>query len=331
VDEFYTTIKAFKENESVLGAKDVMPLGVIPVGGYHASTPIFEAFTKTPTDEEIAAVPLFLRDGFLDGLKFFNKLYQEGLMNKEFGLDTNSQKIKEQYVNNQIGFVASHSSYPWLDLNTMTLRNKAPEAEMVAFPGLKNKSNEIVMQQGVEIGFYNMVPKTSKNPEAAVKYLDWMMNEGSEKLWWGFEGEHYDMKDGKMVIKDAAYNAKTLDYMRGWLAITYNMTADRDPQKQRDTLQYRIAGKDGEIYLKGIELFEKVGKRSVVFDAVPDMQLKYGGALSKLANDTLTKLIMAPPDKVEAGYKAFVDEYMKAGGKEVMDEAKKLFQDMKKK
>ncbi|ANE45738.1 hypothetical protein SY83_04850 [Paenibacillus swuensis] len=330
IEEFYNTLKAFKDNAEALGTKDVIPMGMIPLGGtYNGMNVALEAFAKTPTDEEIASVPIFLREGALDGLKFMNKLYHEGLLNKEFGLDSNGQKIKEQYANNQVGFVANHSSYPWLDLSISTLRSKAPEADYVAFPGVKNKSGEIVMQQGLEIGFYNMVPKTSKNPEAAVKYLDWFVNEGGSKLFYGFEGEHYEMKDGKMVVIDPAHNAKTLK-LGGWLATVYNMTADKDPAKQRELLKNRITGKDGESYLAGIQTFEKAGKRQVVFNAVPDMQIKYGTALTKLTNDSLTQIMMATPDKVESQYKKFVDEYMSAGGKDVMDEAKRLYAEMKK-
>jgi putative aldouronate transport system substrate-binding protein len=333
IDQFYTTLKAFKERASELGTKDVIPLGVdasTGATGFSTLTAIYEAFIKTPTEEEIAAVPLFLREGFLDGLKFVNKLYQEGLMNREFGLDNNMQKFKEHYMNNQIGFVGGHSAVPWLTFNTQAVRKAIPDINMVGFKGIKNKSNEFVMQQGLPIGLYNMIPATSKNPEAALKYLDWLIHEGSFALWFGLEGEHYKMVNGKMEIINAEHNATTLEWMRAASATTYNMTAHHDLEQQKQLLTQRFSGADGVSYLNGIKLFEQVGKKSYVFESVPEMQLKHGTALKKMADNAITKMIMLPPGSVEAEYKKFVDEYMKTGGKEVIDEAKRLFKEMKK-
>lgn len=46
------------------------------------------------------------------------------------------------------------------------------------------------------------IPKTTKNPEEIVKFADWMASkEGKMLYFYGLEGKHYDLVDGKPVPK----------------------------------------------------------------------------------------------------------------------------------
>jgi putative aldouronate transport system substrate-binding protein len=207
-----------------------------------------------------------------------------------------------------------------------------PDARIVMFGGLKNKSGEfsyISAQAVVPVGFYNMVPKTAKNPGAVVKYVDWLVGDGGDVLWWGFEGEHYVVKDGIKVAKDSVYNDKSINWMRAWMVPVYNMTADRDPKVQKALLETRFGGQIGKDYRDGILLLESRFKPGILLESVVKSASKYSSALSRLQTDGINRIVSGPADQVEAAYKKLVDEYMAAGGKEVIEESKAAFAKMK--
>ena len=220
-DELYQTLKAFKE-QNPDGRSDVVPFASYDMGG--KQDVLAMAFMDKVSDEkeyysnEVSFV--YSDDGFVEYLRFMNKMYNDGLIDPEYYAEGNGGQVcSEQFVNGQLGFYVYNVNGNVDSMRGDLLQNlKAnyPEADMVSIPPLKNINDGKTYNDGyAESGAYVFVPKTCKSPEAAVTYLDWLATkEGGFTLFHGFEGEHYIDEGGVPVVKDAAYNATDKDWIR---------------------------------------------------------------------------------------------------------------------
>lgn len=220
-DELYQVLKAFKV-QNPDGRKDVVPFASYDMGG--KQDVLAMAFMNKVSDEkeyysnEVSFV--YSDDGFVEYLRFMNKMYNDGLIDPEYYAEGNGGQVcSEQFVNGQLGFYVFNVNGNVDSMRGDLLQNlKAnyPDADMVSMPPLKNINDGVTYNDGyAESGAYVFVPKTCKNPDAAVTYLDWLATkEGGFTLFHGFEGEHYIDEAGVPVVKDAAYNATDKDWIR---------------------------------------------------------------------------------------------------------------------
>ncbi len=117
------------------------------------------------------------------------------------------------------------------------LQSTDPKADVISIPPIKNDNDGEIYNKNYPInGAYLFVPKSAKNVEAAVTYLDWLgTKEGGFTIFHGFEGEHFKYDDaGVPCVLDASYNTKDKDWTRHDLFIIgnqgYYKTADEFAQ-----------------------------------------------------------------------------------------------------
>ncbi len=233
-DELYEVLKAFKEKDpGGVGSERIIAASVWTDG---AAGPVAHAFLKNCADTTQYAVSsalgrdrcwIYTDEGFADYMKFLNKLYNEGLMDPEYYAHADfSQTQKEYFVNGRLGF--------WeYDVNgnvdslrgglLQSLKQNNPDAEFVSIPPLKNVNDGVVYNNAYPVnGAYVFIPKTAENPEACMEYLNFLAGNGGFTVFHGFEGEHFEYEDGIPVVKDAAYNAQTKDWIRHDLFLVGN-------------------------------------------------------------------------------------------------------------
>ncbi|WP_349671837.1 extracellular solute-binding protein [Lacrimispora sp.] len=239
-DEMYAVLKAFKQNHPTAFAsgfptnsKSSDPHGVMSL-----------AFLKNIADEKAydigagSATDLIYTDpGYGDYFKWMNKLYNEGLMDPEYYVNTaNDNSLKEDFVNGKIGCFESNVNYNVDSLRgslLKTLQSTDPKADVISIPPMKNINDRVVYNKNYPInGAFLFIPKTAKNVEAAITYLDWLgTKEGGFTLFHGFEGEHFKFDDQNVpCVIDANYNVKDKDWTRHDLFLIgnqgYYKTAD---------------------------------------------------------------------------------------------------------
>lgn len=230
-DELYKVLYAFKNNNPD-GIKNVIASSIQL--GYktpNLTGTLAMAFMKsTPSkrDYEIAdsSYNVYADDGYIDFMRFLNKLYNDGLMDKEYYVGT-EQTLKEQIVSGRLGYYEGNVNGNVDTLRGALLQNlKAnyPNAEFVSMPPLKNVHDVKIYNAGYPAnGAFLFVPKTCKNPEAVVTYLDWLATKaGGFVLFHGFENEHYTLVNGVPVVKDLKYNLKDKDWTRHDLFLVGN-------------------------------------------------------------------------------------------------------------
>jgi putative aldouronate transport system substrate-binding protein len=201
-----------------------------------------------------------------------------------------------------------------------------PEANVVSIPPLKNINDGVVYNKTYPInGAYTFIPKTSKNVEAAVTYLDWLATkEGGFTLFHGFEGEHftYDAA-GVPVIKNAEYNAKDKDWTRHDLFLIGNQGYYKTPEDFAKATSKEAPGYENYV----IENYKNamVGTlRSDPTFTAPTFTEK-NTEISVLREDYFIKLVTCPPAQYDKTLEEFKAKLKNIGYDTIIKERKAFY------
>ena len=135
-------------------------------------------------------------------VKHIRGLLENGLMHPEF-YTMEENRAKEGIVNGSFGIVADMHNY------------KPENADMKYIPlGPINRvdgtNNKVMPYKSGYAGW--SIPSTTENPEEVVKFADWLAGpEGKLLYFYGLEGVHYDLVDGKPVAKKELVELKEKD------------------------------------------------------------------------------------------------------------------------
>ena len=111
------------------------------------------------------------------GFQIMNKLYNDGIIKKDFAVDTNDDIYKQDITNGYVGFILEDNMRPidqgWIE----ALLANDPDAEFVSINILEDPNGKLITPAEPLHGMYIMVPSVSeKKAAAAVKYLNWLAN-----------------------------------------------------------------------------------------------------------------------------------------------------------
>ena len=324
-DEYYNVVEQMVKNNPD-GRNDVIG------AAFWNSWNIRMAFMKNAGDPlalNIAgpedAIQEYYDEGLRDYYRFMNKMYNNGLLNKEYYALSEDQ-FKSYIVT---GAVASYEAGVNHNVDVMrgsllkTLQENIPEADLVSIPPLKNvndgKQYSAAYSSGGLIAF---CPKTASEEtvEACVTYLDWMCTkDGGFTIYHGFEGEHFDYDaDGVPVVKDATYNATDKDWIRADLFITGNQgyfatvddfnacTAKEAPGYEDHVIS------NYENALTGIVNSDSSYTPPSASDLMTDINL--------VKDEYQVKCITCSEDDFEKTYDEYMEELKKAGAQTIVDE-----------
>lgn len=222
VDDFVNVLKAFRDSDpNGNGKKDEIPYStrgentlytMMTFTNPYGVTDDWYSPKFTIENKKIVYGPADSR--FKDALTLLNKLYKEGLIDKEFA--TMDDKAYDAKLSaNQIGAVNYWIGYT-SEQNT-SMKSVIPSFEWVSVPPLKgpggqqmwNGNDALVTNHNAGITVKN------KHPEETIKLIDYMFSdEGVKLLNWGIEGTHYKMENGKpkytdLILKNAKYPDRT--------------------------------------------------------------------------------------------------------------------------
>ncbi|MDD3334921.1 MAG: extracellular solute-binding protein [Eubacteriales bacterium] len=212
-DEWYTVLKAFKEQDpNGNGQADEIPLtafGSNPLSeyGYLGTAFGLAAPVAKYIDVDGAAVCQYDLPGFKDFLTFLNKLYTEGLMDPQYTLGDES-KMNALCSKDLVGCSAHYADIAELWEGTAKQagnpNSAAAEYHMVCSPKAED-GTEIRLLARALTGFCYGVTRDCKNPELAVKWLDYIYAnpEGRDTMLYGLEGLTYTVNaDGSKTWTD---------------------------------------------------------------------------------------------------------------------------------
>lgn len=340
-EEFYNTMKAFKEKDPGQTGGKVIPYDFSATDGTTITSPgvLINSFVKKMNEEDFYAfstsvnIPEVMKPGYKDGVQFLNKMNAEGLINSDFALDKDGKSFEKAVSSGYVGAftaLAAHPNLMGIGNAFDTLKKNVPGAEYVAMDPFTDAEGKHPKAIYDPIGMYIMVPKSSKHAAEAVKYLDWMSKpDVLFTLTNGIEGQHYTLDNGlpKAITTD---EAKKTFYNNTDIALVIN-------------------GKDFGSQDKNIEAaalafpnYKDLAKQTIInalndgytnprFDRPIDSEIKYSKTLKDKAQEAVVKSILAKPADFSKTFDSLTDEYLKLGGQAVIDERRAAYKDMKKK
>ena len=259
MDEFYEMLTAFKQND-LNGNGDASD--EVPLFMRADMTQLFGIFwgldlvSGWELNKEGELTCSYIQPEYYDFLQYFHKLYEEGLLYNEFATATLDVQ-NSLFASNQIGvimhFVTNMTGYS-SKINPGWDYYQDDPIMQVIIPPVGPYGDQVYYGNGLfNAGPIYGISANSKNPEAALCFLDYMLSdEANDTMWFGYEGTDYEITDGRRVFTDVYLQDK--DGYRNNLGYNVRILPDiksnevifsAEPEKSlaiiNDALQYNKA------------------------------------------------------------------------------------------
>ncbi len=222
-------IKAKKVAPEVDGKETVgltMPMaepwatGLLPAMGVRSGLYQFLEVSKIVVNCEDNTTEYILNnENAKDAMRFFNKLYREGLFDKE-SFTSKQDQTKEKY-NSALPLGGIFTRWLSSGANPTLVANGKADMQYVVLPFRleSNLENNDTLYRRVKTvrPFDNYaITDKARYPERIMELINWICTpEGQNLIGWGIEGVHYTVEDGKKVPTDEFYDGykNTPDYL----------------------------------------------------------------------------------------------------------------------
>jgi len=153
------------------------------------------------------AYSYFETEAFQQVAKFNQSMYDAGLYGDELTTNYNERDARMQ-----------QGTYLWVEGSLgkeneiiSSVRSNAPEAELKSFL-LRPEKDKYITACGGEV---LCVPYSATNPAGAMKFLNWMYKSQENYLFclYGKEGDNYNVVDGRIELKDPAFEGYFYEWM----------------------------------------------------------------------------------------------------------------------
>ncbi len=139
---------------------------------------------------------------YIRWLKVFWQLGEEGYLANDIFVDSRTQ-MEEKLATGR--YFCMMYQYSDMISQQNTLYENDPDSIYIAVEGPRNSKGENPFRPTTTINGWTvtLISKNCKHPERAIAFMDYLMSEHGQKITFlGVEGETYEMKDGKPVLKD---------------------------------------------------------------------------------------------------------------------------------
>lgn len=198
MDQFYNMLVAFKNNDMNGNGDttDEIPLfmrsGTLGQFGMYWGLDLSTGWELDKNGEMQCS---YATQEYYDFLKYFHRLYEEGLLYNEYSV-AGADIQKALFAENQIGvilhYISNCESYsyninPDFDINEEQLIMQVFDAPVGPYGDQAYYGNDL-MSSGPQY----VITKDCKDPEKVFYFLDWMYSEEAQDyLWFGIEGVDY--------------------------------------------------------------------------------------------------------------------------------------------
>ncbi|UQZ84092.1 Lipoprotein LipO precursor [Paenibacillus konkukensis] len=311
VDDIYNMLKKFKEADLAGGNK------TIPLADrndlIYGSFKTISMYFGTPNGwgvQDGKLIPDFMTNGYMDTLKFYKKLRDEGLINQDFPVTSKTDQQNLMYTGRAGVYIGTMG-----DVKTMQEKTEKnlPEAKYDVLNDIKDGSGKNVTWglsgYGTVVLFPKSSVKTEKDLKAILNVMDKFYSpEIADLLKYGVEGEHYTKKDGKVL---PSTDSKLVEKeVRPYLNMALYETTNVTPSFY--TLP--VAEKANNLSNAAVKFM--VTDPSVSLDS--KTYNEKGARLQDQIKDATYQFIMGKID--EAGYQAAVKKWQNDGGQKIIDE-----------
>lgn len=327
-DEYLDMLREFRDQDpNGNGEKDEIPFSMREKMSWADS--IFGMFginfDNTVYNGEV--IPGYTHPNAKKALEVMRTMYEEKLLDSEFLTNTRTiwvQKIMSDRVGNWVH--VAQDGWTWQNDINHALPDKNPKPDIVAIPTPQGVGYEGPVGR---VHMYALksffIMKDAKNPEAIIRWLDWLSTEeGQLFVQLGLEGVTYKKEGNTYVYDGEADKKKQTDY---WRPVLFNVVNNND-----EIIQAKLNNPDA--FAKINNSFEVARKEGIpnplsampspkAFSDNPDLL-----ATGSLWQTTATKIILgeAPLDSFDK----FVKTWGSQGGDQAVQEMTKWYNNNKK-
>ena len=210
--EFYDALVAFKQRDpGRVGSNKVIPFIMTNDIRWTAGN-LLESFIDpsiSTRDRWVNTVidRYFLLPNYKEGVRFLNKMYNAGLIDTDFPLYNDEEIMKNLIKSGVVGSFGHNWDQIFRESERLMtdMQKNVPGAEWIAVDCMESSDGVTHKISYDPAGLNYFIPKSSKNPLAAMRYLNWLAKyENFNFIQLGPEGIVHTMVDGVPKINPVA-------------------------------------------------------------------------------------------------------------------------------
>ena len=332
-EEFFATLEAFRDYNP--GNVDrVIPWTMTSDVRWQAGT-ILESFIDPDLSMEdrwvyTVADRHLVVPGYVEGVRFLNRMFNAGLVDPDFGLYTDDQVLNNLIASGRVGAFGHNWDQIFREAEGLTthLRMIVPGAEWVVLDAFPDANGVTTKTSYDPAGLLIFIPQAARNPRGAMQYLNWLARfENFNFLQTGPEGIVHDMVDGLPRINPTAPD--------GWIQNS-SLNIDLTPlhnglflQTEEDTVRALtlIYPHPAEEIMRAYHIAMLNASPGPVI--ATERPLVAAGpvaiTLQAQAQALLIHAIMAPEENFDAVWETGITNWMNSGGRAVLEERRVNF------
>ena len=329
-DQFYNTLVAFKNQDPGGVGRNLIPLAMeaYDPGVTWAAATIMDTFITpaalAPRELAIRRNIEFTTEGYKEGVRYLNRLYNEGLVSPNFALDKDKQQFQRDIQSGNVGaFINSPVAWVYGRGIQNTLKENSPGAEFIPIDPFVNAAGQRAKRSNDPIGYYVFTPRTSKVPDLVVEYLAWMTDQSVLRILRnGYEGIHFTSRTEDGIVL-GAIPQNDLPNEQKWpagdLILVINGT-DWGSEEMNNKAIMLSNPEYGQFIIQTNSIANN-GR----FDVPPitaniTSESNLGTTVRNKGNELYVRSIMASPAQFDQVYDQLYREYMDVGARRILEE-----------
>lgn len=308
LDDYKKVMKAFATQDPDKNGKDDT-FGFSMLENLNRTGPIFGAFGVQKgiwMEKDGKLAHAVTMPGMKEALAFFADLHKEKLIDQEWPLNKPAA-LSEKVASGKVGFFVG----AWHETRGSIANSKKndPKANWIALDYPTGKDGKKGTIGYSLVSTYNVVPVTSKNADAVVRMLNFIMGEGYKTLLLGFENQVWKNENGKIVTNNEEHTKHIYRQTLSENFRPYKNPADRDRLDSLG-LEYNLN--------KHVDMINANAMPSKFTGTPTPAMGKNNGKLAKLEEEYFIKIVVGqlPVD----AYDTYLSEWKKNGGDEITKE-----------
>ncbi|THF73523.1 extracellular solute-binding protein [Cohnella fermenti] len=263
--------------------------------------------------------------------EFKKRLFDEGIIDKDFVNDKNGAKAKQDFLNGKLGifptFIAS-----WFDATVtdiQTLRKAVPDAEVIPISLPASPVGQYIPDVQSPVQMTTAINAKAKDPVAAIQYIDFIdrVSTGTALLF-GLEGTHYttdasgcpqviDPDKTKSEVSWAGDLAQSYSRLQFGKCAFYQNQFNPDIPEQKAGLD--MFNQAEALYLDPDKKYRFITLQELIPSFPKDLQTSFNTVKAQITNTWLKSVLGGDKYSVDQAYQDVQAAWDQAGGKQ-MDE-----------
>ncbi len=203
IEGFESAVRKAAQMFPEIDGKPLIPIGahLFDDTGNVSFDQYIQNFLAVPYEKNGKLYDRYTDPEYLEWLKMFRKLGQEGYLSTDIFID---QRIQMEEKIAEGRYFCMLYQYTDMSAQQKTLYSKNPNSIYIAVDGPKNRNgDDHVLPTNTASGWtITMISKNCDHPDRAIQFIDYMISEEGQKMvYLGVEGVTYDVINGKEVVK----------------------------------------------------------------------------------------------------------------------------------